>query len=167
MNKRLQTILEIEHITASQLADTLGIQRGGVSHLLSGRNKPSFDFLERILRKFPEISAEWLITGQGKPIRSENGQTTPISLFNDLDNESKRADIQSNVFDSDLFGTPIIQNAPTNSKPPIPETDRIKVQQTTTLPDSNNKKPIRIIVYFSDGTYSEFYPFSVTSPSVK
>jgi len=154
MNRRLQTILDIEHITASQLADTLGIQRGGVSHLLSGRNKPSFDFLDRILRKFPEISAEWLITGQGKPIREDYSSTSPNTSGTILNNNGNKADIQSNVIQQSLFDMPYQES----SGPKIENTP-------STPPSSESKKPIRIIVYFSDGTYTEFYPFSVPSPS--
>ena len=69
MNTRLQQFLELENLTPARLADMLGIQRSGLSHILQGRNKPSFDFLNRILTKFPHISADWLMTGRGKAYR--------------------------------------------------------------------------------------------------
>ena len=69
MNTRLQQFLELENLTPARLADMLGIQRSGLSHILSGRNKPSFDFLNRILTKFPHINADWLMTGRGKAYR--------------------------------------------------------------------------------------------------
>ncbi len=69
MNTRLQQFLELENLTPARLADMLGIQRSGLSHILSGRNKPSYDFLNRILMKFPHINADWLMTGRGKAYR--------------------------------------------------------------------------------------------------
>ena len=69
MNTRLQQFLELENLTPARLADMLGIQRSGLSHILQGRNKPSFDFLNRILTKFPHINADWLMTGRGKAYR--------------------------------------------------------------------------------------------------
>ena len=69
MNNRLQQFLELENLTPARLADMLGIQRSGLSHILQGRNKPSFDFLNRILTKFPHINADWLMTGRGKAYR--------------------------------------------------------------------------------------------------
>ena len=72
MNTRLQQFLELENLTPARLADMLGIQRSGLSHILSGRNKPSFDFLNRILTKFPHINADWLMTGRGKAYRDPN-----------------------------------------------------------------------------------------------
>lgn len=163
MNKRLQTILEIEQITPSQLADTLGVQRGGISHLLSGRNKPSFDFLEKILRKYPNISAEWLITGQGKPLRSDYESTTaPFSSKNSFN------PIQQTNFQSDIFGDNNFEN--TDLQTLTEEKNKSKAADSSTpspdrqtLSPSPSKKPVRIIVYFSDGTYTEFYPFSVNS----
>ena len=76
MNNRLQQFLELENLTPARLADMLGIQRSGLSHILSGRNKPSYDFLNRILTKFPHINADWLMTGKGKAYRD-----TPESVI--------------------------------------------------------------------------------------
>ena len=71
MNRRFQTILDLENLSPAQLADRLGVQRSGISHILSGRNKPSFELLQRVVQSFPEISAEWLITGNGKPLKEQ------------------------------------------------------------------------------------------------
>ena len=72
MNRRFQTILDLENLSPAQLADRLGVQRSGISHILSGRTKPSFELLQRVVQSFPEISAEWLITGNGKPLKEQN-----------------------------------------------------------------------------------------------
>ena len=78
MNNRLQQFLELENLTPARLADMLGVQRSGLSHILSGRNKPSYDFLTRILTKFPHISADWLMTGKGKAYK-ESSESVIIS----------------------------------------------------------------------------------------
>ena len=72
MEQRLQLFLQMEQLTQSQFADKLGIQRSGVTHLLSGRNKPSFEFITRMLQTFPSLNAEWLILGKGKPYRDHS-----------------------------------------------------------------------------------------------
>ena len=66
MDKRLQQFLDAENITQAQLADTLGVARAGISHNLSGRNRPGFDFLEAMANRFPQISMDWLLTGKGR-----------------------------------------------------------------------------------------------------
>lgn len=80
MNTRLQQFLDLENLTPARLADIIGVQRSGLSHILSGRNKPSFDFIKRILVKFPRVNAEWLITGKGKPYKDFEPTPTPISV---------------------------------------------------------------------------------------
>lgn len=72
MNRRLLQFLQAENITQTQLADTLGVARGSVSHILSGRNKPGYDFLESLLLHYPALNLEWLLTGKGRMYR-ENG----------------------------------------------------------------------------------------------
>ena len=70
IQERLQLILKMHSITPSSFADKLGVQRSNVSHVLSGRNKPSLDFLEKIVTHFPRVNAHWLITG----VMQDNGQ---------------------------------------------------------------------------------------------
>ena len=66
MDTRLQQFLDVENISQAQLADTLGVARAGISHILSGRNKPGFDFLEAMALHYPQISLDWLLTGRGR-----------------------------------------------------------------------------------------------------
>ena len=66
MNKRLQQFLNAENITQSQFADSIGVAKASVSHILAGRNKPGFDFIEGMARVFPRLNLEWLISGRGR-----------------------------------------------------------------------------------------------------
>lgn len=61
---RLRMIMDAHKLNAGSFADKIGVQRSNVSHVLSGRNKPSFDFMEKLLLAFPRVSAEWLFTGR-------------------------------------------------------------------------------------------------------
>lgn len=63
---RLEKILEHYQLSASAFADSLGIQRSGISHLLSGRNKPSLDFVLKLLHTYPEVDLQWLMNGKGE-----------------------------------------------------------------------------------------------------
>ena len=69
MNRRLSQFLQAENLTQTQLADTLSVARGSVSHILAGRNKPGYDFLESLLLHYPRLNLEWLITGKGRMYR--------------------------------------------------------------------------------------------------
>ena len=62
---RIQKIMNYYSLTASALADQLGVLRSSISHLLSERNKPSLDFVLKIVNKYPEIDLYWLLYGKG------------------------------------------------------------------------------------------------------
>ena len=66
MNQRLQQFLNAENISQSQFADRLGVAKASVSHILAGRNKPGYDFIESLSRQFPNLNLEWLINGRGR-----------------------------------------------------------------------------------------------------
>jgi len=63
--ERLDQILSHYEMTASAFADAIGVQRSSISHLLSGRNKPSLDFVLKVVRVFPEVNLYWLLNGKG------------------------------------------------------------------------------------------------------
>ncbi len=65
MKERVLLILQEKHLTSAKLADLINVQRSSISHILSGRNKPSMDFMQKLLETFPDISGDWLITGKG------------------------------------------------------------------------------------------------------
>ena len=65
MHLRIKKWLDLNNQKASELAKNIGVNRATISHILSGRNKPSIDFLEKLLHVYPNINANWLITGVG------------------------------------------------------------------------------------------------------
>lgn len=75
--KRLEKILSYYSLSASAFAEKIGAQRSSISHLLSGRNKPSLDFVMKILTSFPEINLYWLLNGKGEFLKSD----IPKTLF--------------------------------------------------------------------------------------
>ncbi|HJZ39504.1 MAG TPA: helix-turn-helix transcriptional regulator [Bacteroidales bacterium] len=69
MKEQLLKLLNHKGYTAARLADEIGVQRSGISHILSGRNQPSYDFIIKILDRFPDIDTEWLLLGKGEMIK--------------------------------------------------------------------------------------------------
>ena len=70
MNDRISLILKYKNISATKFADEIDVQRSRISHILSERNKPSLEFIQKILKTYPEISPEWLISGKGAMIKN-------------------------------------------------------------------------------------------------
>ena len=65
MENRIQNIIEKYGLSSNTFAQEIDVNRSTISHILSGRNKPSIEVLQRILRRFPDVSASWLLLGQG------------------------------------------------------------------------------------------------------
>ncbi|MDB2702726.1 helix-turn-helix domain-containing protein [Flavobacteriaceae bacterium] len=75
---RIQTIIKENELSASSFADRIGVQRSSISHILSGRNKPSLDFLAKIEASFEEVSFSWLLKGEGNADVSSPTTPTPM-----------------------------------------------------------------------------------------
>lgn len=85
IKERLAHILRAKNLTATQFAEMMHIQPSNVSHLLSGRNKPSLDFLVKLKEIFPEYSFDWIILGK-KPITvSDTNAVSRNTLFDEVD----------------------------------------------------------------------------------
>lgn len=85
--KRLKLVMDYYEISAALLADKIEVQRSSISHILSGRNKPSLEFVLKILKKFPEVELYWLLNGDGKfPKKIEESATNP-TLFSESRSE--------------------------------------------------------------------------------
>src|SRR5690606_26009306 len=74
---RIDRMLKFYDLTASAFADKIGVQRSSISHLLAGRNKPSLEFVMRVVQTFPEVDLHWLIHGKGSfPVKTK----APVSI---------------------------------------------------------------------------------------
>ena len=143
MIDQIQTILRKEDISASQLAEKIGVQRSSISHILSERNKPSLDFITKLLEAFPHINSEWIITGKGsyrKEIENKKPTTTP-SISTPIN----------------LFSPPV--EVKPEVKKEIPSPEIIKTNSPSSEPKINNKKKtVKVITFYDDNTFDEYHP---------
>lgn len=145
MNNRLKQFLAAENITQAQFADNLNVVRASVSHVLSGRNNPGFDFIKAMMAKYPRLNIEWLIFGKGKMYK---------------DPESPKAESQD---EGQLF--PIYEPESSLRIPEILHEDILPVSEPATTeinsldniiqPIKGQRKVSKIIVLFDDGTFQE------------
>lgn len=87
--KRLNIIMDFYQLSAGFLADKIEVQRSSISHLLSGRNKPSLEFVLKILKTFPEVELYWLLNGVGtfpKTTTAKSNQNPPTLFSNEKKN---------------------------------------------------------------------------------
>jgi transcriptional regulator with XRE-family HTH domain len=145
--KRLEIILDYYNLTASSFADKINVQRSSLSHLLSGRNKPSLDFIIKVIDVFPEVDLYWILNGKGVFPKSEN---TSIPLEVSEKRNQSIPLIESSSPEPDLFSTV------TNANTPI-YIEKNTVESIKT--EYNSSEEIeRIVVFFKNGTFKNYKP---------
>ena len=82
---RIEEVRKNHQLTAASFATKIGVQRSAISHILSGRNKPSLEFLMKIHDSFDEVNLEWLILGKPSPL-SQNLEILANPEINKLTN---------------------------------------------------------------------------------
>lgn len=78
LNERISKVIEYSQFTPSEFADEIDVQRSSISHITSGRNKPSLEFIIKIKSRFPELLWDWLVTGEGEMLKTELPETKII-----------------------------------------------------------------------------------------
>ena len=152
MHDRLKRFLEMEGLSPARFAEELGIQRSGVTHLLDGRNKPSFAFLQKMMTAYPELNYEWLILGKGRPYKGDHTPEKRDSSGSHTDYFTEPEDfgtdeITDYTSDYQQFEEEIHASQPAENQ----KSDDLSTAQ----PSKTGKKIARILVFFTDGTYEE------------
>ena len=146
MKERILVFLQNENKSYAQFAEEIGVQPSGISHILSGRNNPSLDFIVKMLLKYPSLSAEWLLFGRGAMYKNISQPT----LFDiEPSFEPDKAGLQRDVANPQ----PDIGNLPEafESAPDAKETRMTEVLR-------GEKRLSRVLLFYSDKTFSEFRP---------
>ena len=147
--KRLEIILDYYSLSASAFADKVGVQRSSLSHLLSGRNKPSLDFILKITQKFPEVDLYWILNGKGNFPKDENANQPIASIFKDEFQETKREKQELDLFSDEN----------TIEKNPVFENATINFSNTGNMSTPKNDSEIeRIVIFYKNGTFKSYVP---------
>ena len=165
---RIEEVLKHSEMNARQFASAIDLNTSTLSHVLSGRNNPSLDIMQRILKTFPNINPAWLILGEGSMFRKKN-DSQMLSLFDEesettfesepfvVKKEEKTSEpiesLQKKREENDV----ITQNSALSSTPlaeniPLPQVK----EQNHPISHISSKSISKIIVYFSDHTFQEF-----------
>ncbi len=134
-SKRLEKILEYYSISATVFSEEIDFNRSTISHLLSGRNKPSLEFVMKVLQKFPEVELHWLLNGKGFfPAQATNAKMplTNSKMKNDLKTE-KNADLFSAL------------------KENIPKSDSTVIKNFKSTSEID-----KIVIFYTDGTFKAY-----------
>ena len=83
--KRLQKVIDFYGESASSFAEKIGVQRSSISHILSGRNKPSLDFIMKVLSSYPDVELYWLLNGKGSFTAKQQDENPSIDNSSQID----------------------------------------------------------------------------------
>lgn len=143
MKERILGFLRSENKSSAQLAEEIGVQPSGISHIISGRNNPSLDFVLKMLDRYNYLSSEWLLFGRGAMYKDNQMQT----LF---DNEAG-TEKSINKGDSD---SAFIKKTP--------DIDGFKSDKDVLITDPVTKSEgpgvDKIVWFYSNNTFEEYYP---------
>lgn len=161
MNERLKQFLAAENISNTQFANTLGVAKASISHILNGRNKPGYDFIQSIIEHYPSLNIEWLLIGKGKmykglanekavpgtgtaPAASAGPEDEPENLFTSQPDASPASPGESRI----SAASPSLQLE-------MPSTGTESASLNPAKQFDNQKHITRIIVFFDDNTFQE------------
>lgn len=131
--ERLQKIMDEYDLNATSFADAIDVGRSSISHIISGRNKPSLEFVMKIIEAFPEVELYWLLNGKGSFPKKTAAQAGPAPV---------KQNYELN-FESSAAETPKVTN--TNSEQQKPSTTEGSAIE-------------RIVIFYKDGTFKSFLP---------
>jgi transcriptional regulator with XRE-family HTH domain len=145
MKERLLEFLRAENKTSAQLAEEIAVQPSGISHIISGRNNPSLDFVLKMLEKYPFLSTDWLLFGKGPMYKDLKMQT----LFDEellIDNTDETNRIKNKVLNTE-FEFHDLNKKELNTDSALSSPAKI---------DDNRIK--KIVWFYNDHSFEEFTP---------
>lgn len=150
MKDRVKSIIEHYQLSSSKFADTLGVQRSSISHILSGRNKTSLDIVKRILKNFTEINPEWLLFGVDEMLKYKKKESSSEKNEENvkIKEEPNEPQIKENVKNKEVT----VEKKNDTKSPEKNDKQNIENKSAIEFTDS----PERIIVLFGDNTFKSY-----------
>lgn len=180
LNERISKVIEYSRLTPSEFADEVDVQRSSISHITSGRNKPSLEFIIKIKSRFPEILWDWLVTGEGEMLKSnlpEEKKEEPVPAENNEPNKPKPTplpDLFMMMNKDEKSGAEEAENTTPETSPresyiPPQSTVQEKIADSQRLEKSNDQiinqaienqqsKIKRIVIFYENGKFESFEP---------
>jgi len=187
MKDRITLLIKAKNLTAAQFADEIGVQKSSISHIISGRNNASLDFIQKVLLTYPEVNMDWLMFGKGPLFKSSENivkgsndeslsavqptDLTHVDLFSGL-MPGKSADFRKEN-DLNLDADEVrnkdqeeIENEETRvsiknkeqGSVEFPVSKKENTQVSLGHNKTSTKTILKIVEFYSDNTYREFMP---------
>lgn len=156
MLDRIKRFIETQNMTASGFANEIGVQRSSVSHILSGRNKPSLDFILKLKDHFPDLNLDWLLFGSGPILMSKTPEREKRQMQNEI--EFEKPFVKNDKESSEEISGKEEKIANRNMASRENFAHKIDDKMTVNEIESSEKDIKKIILLYGDGSFEEFNP---------
>ena len=155
IQERIIELMAYLKLTAGALAERIGVQPSSVSHILSGRNKPSLDFVNKLLVCFPQVNYDWLVNGRGSMLKNvaETGEATDLFSFSEQGG-STSVETQSEIVEESPRRV-VARKAKTINKPNREKEPEEGIGEHKAR---SERKISKVILFYDDGSFEEFSP---------
>ncbi|MBE0639463.1 MAG: helix-turn-helix transcriptional regulator [Bacteroidales bacterium] len=172
IHDRIALVISTKGMTNAEFAESIDVQPSNISHIMSGRNKPSLDLVMKVLKRFPELRTEWLLHGKGAMNKDYNlfdsDQLPPAKkqeplLFKSVSDENKEVVGNKELRTDQSMEPPTVQSLKQEVKDEEPvryenRQDARKKETKALHFSANGKKLEKIVLFFDDLTFKEYYP---------
>ncbi len=187
MKDRISLLIKAKNLTAAQFADEIGVQKSSISHIISGRNNASLDFIQKILITYPEVNMEWLMFGKGPLFKTNENEvnssndgglnnvqpaiSTDLDLFSELmpvkggdfrkENDLRYAEETEQNLEREITVNETEMPELKNTRESSGELTGRKTENQEIRPvykEKSTKSIVKIVEFYSDNTYKEYFP---------
>jgi transcriptional regulator with XRE-family HTH domain len=156
INDKIKQILLNKGYSPSHFADEIGVQRSSISHILSGRNRPSFDIIQKIIKRFPDLGFDWILE-EDAPSQSSFNRSSSVAPAVRRQDSFINEGVESISRSSPHFNNRLNRSEISASRDV--EYSPEHVDRHNTVVSSDPKKRVeRILIFYNDGTFQEYNP---------
>lgn len=164
LNDRISKVIEYSGLTSSEFADEIEAQRSSISHITSGRNRPSLDFLIKVKEKYPEIQWNWLILGEGEMLEKVDNSKKSVlplpDLFAMIDDDNFGKTEREDKIQKEIQRESIVadQNKEVKEINDSQALEEKKESKTIQISENQNNTIKRIVIFYENGKFESFEP---------
>ena len=155
--ERLKQVLSYYSLTSSTFADTIDVQRSSISHLMSGRNKPSLDFVMKVVSAYPEVDLYWLLNGEGSfPKIADESKEIKKDIEEIPNSQKSNPSLFDEITSSDEIPQKELKSEKKPTSPRFPQNEQEVDLISNTRFSATGKKIAKVILLYTDGTFDDF-----------
>lgn len=137
--EKLTQIIQYYKLSPTSLADRINVQRSSISHLISGRNKPSLEFIVKLTDTFPELNFDWLVRDKGNMISRQKSELNKVTNVT-----SKNTYVNSPT----LFDNLLPENEPKKNSSIVSSSKEKIIEE--------NKLIAKVLILYKDGSFEVY-----------